>query len=93
MTNIPCVRDPVRGGIWVTDDGRGTFLPGAEKGTGTLQGMWGGDDGWINGRAHEDTIWASGRGYMELDSLGYGGRTADVPHELTSQVRNVELLG
>ena len=48
-------RYPVRGDVWATDYGRGTLLPGAEEGTGAVRGMRGGDGGWIDGRAYDDT--------------------------------------
>ena len=85
--------DPVGGGVRATDDGRGTFLPGATEGTGEVQGVRGGDGGWIDGRAHEDTTWVSSRGEMDLDNLGHGGRTADVPHGLPGQGKPAELTG
>ena len=43
------------GGVRATDDGRGNLLPGAAEGTGAVQGVQGGDGGWIYGRAHENT--------------------------------------
>ena len=58
-----------------------------------MQGVRGGYGGWIYGRAHEDTRWVSGRGEMDFDNLGHGGRTADVPHGLTVQGRSAELSG
>ena len=88
---MPGGRDPVGGGVQATDDGRGTFLPGAAEGTGAVKGVQGGDGSWIDGRAHEDTKWASNRGYMELEKLNHGGRTADVPHVLPVQGRPMEL--
>ena len=71
---MPGGGDPVGGGVRATDGGRGTLLPGAEGGTGAVRGLRGGDGGWIDGRAYDDTTWASGRGEMELDNLGHGGR-------------------
>ena len=47
-------------------------LPGVAEGTGAVQGLRGGDGGWIDGRAHEDTTWASGRVEMDLDNLVHG---------------------
>ena len=90
---MPGGGDPVGGGVRATNDWRGTFLPGAAEGTGALQGVRGGDVGWINGRAHEDTTWAIGIGDMDLDNLVHGGRTADVPNGLTGQGRPTELPG
>ena len=90
---MPGGRDPVGGGVWVTDDRRGTLLLGAAEGTGAVQGVRGGDGGWINGRAHEDTTWASGRGEMELYNLGHRVRTKDVSHGLPVQGRLSELPG
>ena len=66
-------------------------LPGVAEGMGAEQGVRGGYGGWIDGRAHEDTTWASDRGEMELDNLGHGGRTAVVRHCLTVQGRPTEL--
>ena len=77
------------------DDRRGTFLPGAAEGGGAMQGVRGGDGGWINGRSHEDITWASGRVEMglELENLGHGGITVDVPHGLPGQGSPAELPG
>ena len=86
-------RDPFGGGVRATNDGRGTLLPVAEEGAGAVRGVWGGDGGWIDGRAHDDTIWARGRGDMELDKIGHGGRTTDVPHGLIGQGRPMEMPG
>ena len=61
LSLMPGGEDPVGGGIWVTDDGRGTFLLGALEETGAVQGVRGGYGNWIDGRAHEDTTWVSGR--------------------------------
>ena len=77
----------------MTDDGRGTFLLGAVEGTGAVQGFQGGYGGWIDGRAHEDTTWASGRGEMELDNLRHMGRTADILHGLPGQGRPIDMPG
>ena len=84
-------RDPFGGGVQAPDEGRGTLQLGAAEGTGAVQGLWGEDGGWIDGRTHDNTLWASGRGEMELDNLGHGGRTADVPHGLPGQGRPAEL--
>ena len=54
---------PVGGGVWATDDRRGTHLPVVAEDTGAVQGVRAGDDGII-GRAHDDISWASGRGEM-----------------------------
>ena len=43
---------PVGGGVRVKNDGRGALLPGAAEGTGAVQGVQGGDSGWIYGRAN-----------------------------------------
>ena len=64
--------DPVGGGVWETDDGIGTLLNGVAEGTGAVQGVRGGDSGWIDGMAHEDTTCASGRVEMDLDNLFHG---------------------
>ena len=85
--------DPVGGGVQATDDGIGTLLPGAAEGTGAVQEVRGGDGGWIYGRAHDDTTWASGRVYMDLENLNHGGITADVTHGLTGQGIPSELPG
>ena len=77
--------------FWATDDVRGTFITGAAEGTGAVQGVWVGDGGWIDGRSHEETTWASGRGEMDLDNIGHGGRDVDVPHDLPGQGRLTEL--
>ena len=53
--------------------------------------MWGGDGGCINGREHDDPTWVIDRGDMELDNFGHGGRTVDVPYDLTGQGRPAEL--
>ena len=90
---MPGVGDPFGGGIRVTDEGRGNFLPIVAEGKGALQGVWEGYGGWIYGRAHEDTTWESVRREMELYNLGHGGRTTDVPHGLPGQGRPVELPG
>ena len=90
---MPGGRDPVGGGVRATDDGRGTFLPGAAEGTGAVQGVQGGDGRLINGRAHADTTWASNRGDMELDNLDHGGRTVDILNGLPGQGRPVALTG
>ena len=55
-------RDPVGGGVQVTENERETLLPGSIEGTGAVQGLRGGDGGWIVGGAQDDTAWASGRG-------------------------------
>ena len=68
------------------DDGRGNLLPGAAEGTGAVQGVWGGDGGWIIGGTQDDA-WASSRGEMELGNLGHVGRALDVPHGLPVQRR------
>ena len=58
-----------------------------------MQGVRGGDGGGIVGGAQDDTAWASGRGEMELENLGHGGRAADIPHGFTRQGRPAELTG
>ena len=90
---MPGDGDLVGGGVLSTDDRRGTFLQGAAKGEGAVQGVWVVVGVWIDGGDHEDTTWASGRGEMELDNLGHGGRTADIPHGLPGQGRPAELPG
>ena len=83
--------EPVGDGVRATDDKRRIFLPGAVNGAGAVQGVWGGDGGWIYGRAHEDTTLASRRGTMELDNLSHRGRTVDVPHGIPGQGRPAEM--
>ena len=39
----------------MTDYGRDDLLPEATEGTGTIQGVWGGDGDWIFGGAQDDT--------------------------------------
>ena len=90
---MPGGGDPVRGGVRVTDDGRGTFLLGVAEGTGAVQGVRVGDGGWIYGRANEDTTWVIDRGYMELENLDHSGRTADTLHGLPGQGRPAEPPG
>ena len=82
--------DPVGGGVRATDDGRGKFLPEAVEGMGAVQGVRGGDDEWIDGRAHKETTQEVGGGDMELGNLGHGGRTVDVQHCLPGQGRPAE---
>ena len=77
----------------MADYRRGTLLPGAAEGTGTVQGVRVADGGWIDFRAHDDTTWASVIGYMELDNLEQGGRAADIPHGLPGQGKPVDLPG
>ena len=90
---MPGGGDPVGGGVWVTDDRIGDLLTGSTEGTGAVQGEWGGDGGGIIGGAQDDTAWASGRGEMDLEKLGHGGRAADIPHGLPVQGRPAELPG
>ena len=85
--------DLVGGGVRATDDGRGKLLPGAVKGTGALQEVQVGDDGWIIRGVHDDTTWVSGIGDMDLENLSHRGRTANVIHGLTGQGRPTELPG
>ena len=47
--------EPDGGDIRETDEGRGTFLPRAAEGKGSVQGGQGGGGGWIYVRTHEDT--------------------------------------
>ena len=66
---MPGGGEPVRGGVCMMDYGRGTLLPGLSEGAGSVQGVRGGDGGWIIGGANDSTTWESGRGEMELDNL------------------------
>ena len=47
--------EPVVGGVWATDDGRGNLLPGAAEGMGAVQGVRGGYGGRIFCGAKDDT--------------------------------------
>ena len=58
-----------------------------------MQGVRGGDGGGIIVGAQDDTAWVSGRGDMDMENIGQGGRAADVPHGLPSQGRPMELTG
>ena len=44
---MPGDREPVVGGVRVTDDRRGAFLLGATEGVGTVHGVWGVDGGGV----------------------------------------------
>ena len=90
---MPSGGDPVRGGVQAIDDRRGKLLPGAEEGTGPVQGVQGRDGGCIDGIAYKEIRWESSRGDMESDNRGHKGRTADVPHGLPVQGRPAELPG
>ena len=90
---MPGGGDPFGGGIQATDDGRGTHLPGAAEGTGSVQGVRGGDDYRIIDGEQDDKLWASGRGEMELENLIQGGRSANVPHGLPCQGKTAEMPG
>ena len=76
--------DPVGGGAWAKDDGRGIFLPGATEVTVPVQGVWGGYGGGIFGGSQGDIAWDRGRGDTELEKLSHGGRAADVLDGLPS---------
>ena len=52
---MPGGGDPVRGGVQMTDDGRGALLPGASEGTGAVQVVHEGDGSGIIGGAQDDT--------------------------------------
>ena len=56
---MPGGGEPVGGGVQATDDGIGTLLPGATEGTDTVQGVQGGDGGWVFGREQDYTAWVS----------------------------------
>ena len=58
-----------------------------------MQGVQVGDGDGIIGGVQDDTACASGRGNIELENLGYGGRTADVPHGLPGQWSTAEIPG
>ena len=90
---MPGGGDPVGGGVQATDEGIGTFLPGATEGTGPVQGVQGGDGGGIFNGAQDDTVWASGGGQTELGNLDRGRRTADISRGLPGQGRPAELPG
>ena len=55
----------------MADNGGGTHLPGATKGTGPVQVVRGGDDGGIYGRAQDYSEWVSGRGATDMENLGH----------------------
>ena len=82
--------NPVGGGVRTTEDRKGTLLPRASEGTVAVQGVQGGDGGEIIGGEWDDKEWAIGRGEMELENLGHGGRSAEV---LPDQGRPAELPG
>ena len=82
---MPGGRDTVGGGVRAAGDRRGNLLPRAAEGTGEVQGVQVGDGGRIIGGEQDDTEWASGRGEIELENLGHGGRSADVLHGLPGQ--------
>ena len=63
---MPGGGDPFGGGVQVTDESRGTFLPGVTEGTGPVQGVRGVYGGGIFGEAYVDTAWARVRRDMEL---------------------------
>ena len=90
---MPGGGEPFGGGVQATDDGRRTHLPGAAEGTGAMQGLWGGGGYGIIGGAQDDTAWTSGRGVMDLENLGHGGKAAYVPHGLPVQGRPTDLPG
>ena len=90
---MPGDRDPVGGVVRATDDRRGTLLPVATEGAGTVQVVRGGDGGSIFGGAQYDTAWASGRVDAKLENIGHGGRASDISHVLPVQGRPAELSG
>ena len=49
------------------DDGRGTLVPEEAEGTGTVQGVRGGDGAWVDGGTHADAEW---EGSIEDTELG-----------------------
>ena len=84
-------RDPVGGGIWETNEGGGTNIPGEAERTGTVRGMREVDVGGIVGVPQDDTAWACYIGAMDLGRLGHRRQTADVLAGLTDQGRAAEL--
>ena len=70
-----------------------THLQRATEGTGSVQGVRGGDGDGICDRSHNDSEWASGRGATELENLGHGGRAADISNGILGQGRPAELPG
>ena len=88
---MPGGRDAVDRIIREEDDGGGADIPGAVDRSGTLRGMPEGEGSGIVGRPQDDTIWAGGRGEMELGSLGRRRRTADVQAGLANQERDADL--
>ena len=59
------------------------------EGTGSVQGVQGGYGSVIIGGGKYDTAWASGRGDMELENFGHGGRVADIPDGLPDQGKSI----
>ena len=81
----------VRGGTREADNGGGPHLQGAPEGTGSLQGVRGGDGDRIYGESHDDSAWACGRGVKELQNPGHGGQATYILHGLPGQGRPAEL--
>ena len=75
------------------DHGGGTHLQGDPEGTGSLQGVRGGDGGRIYGESHDDSAWAVGRGATELENPGHRGGATDISNGLPGQGRPLELTG
>ena len=72
-------------GVQETDNGGGAHLQGATEGTGSVQGVRGGDVGGICGGSQYDSALASGRGAMELEKFVHRGRAADLLNGILGQ--------
>ena len=90
---MPGGRDSVGGGVWETDDGRGSFLPGAIEGKVAVQGVRNGDGDWFSGVAHVDTTWEGGEVETELGTRANWKVTADILDGLPNRRRTTELPG
>ena len=91
MPPLPGGRESVVGDIRETDHGGGPHPQGAPEGTGSLQGVWEGDDGGISGKSHDDSAWAGGRSATDLENPGHRGRATDISNGLLVQGRLAEL--
>ena len=83
--------DPVGGGIWETNEGGGTNIPGTSERKGPVRGLRERDVGGIIGVTQGYAAWAGGRGAVDLGSFGDGRRSVDVLDGLPDQGRAVEL--
>ena len=88
---MPRDEDAVGGGVWETDDGRGTFVPGEAEGSDLVQGVWGGDGAWAAGGTHGNTAWEVSGGETALGSHGPRQGTADLQNRITDRRGTVEM--